>query len=112
MCHQIKILILMIGLSRVAGASHIANKPISMNVYSSSPSVILSWNNETVSSFNVYRSLTSGGAYTKINKIPIITNSYTDSTVTINNVYYYVVTAVGSTGLESAYSTQVSGSLK
>jgi len=73
---------------------------------------VLSWNSEpTATSFNVYRSLTSGGPYTKVNTTPITLDSYTDTNISINNVYYYVATAVNQYG-ESSYSSQVSASIK
>lgn len=73
-------------------------------------SVALSWNASTsvVSGYNVYRSTVSGIGYTKINFVPVPVFAYTDTTVQNGITYYYVTTAVDSTGLESAYSNQVS----
>jgi hypothetical protein len=71
-------------------------------------SVTLSWSSNTgaVSGYNVYRGTTSGGPYTEINALDPAT-TYVDDTVKGGSTYYYVVTAVGSTGAESAYSNQV-----
>lgn len=58
---------------------------------------ILSW--DTVigaETYNVKRSLTSGGPYTTIANVTSV--SYTDSTVTNGTTYYYVVSALSSTG--------------
>ena len=68
----------------------------------------LNWtaSTSTVSGYNVYRSTTSGGSYTKINSGLVTTVSYVDSTVQNGMTYYYVTTAVDSGGNESAYSNQ------
>jgi fibronectin type 3 domain-containing protein len=50
----------------------------------------------------------SGGPYSKINSSLVTTLSYTDSTVQSGTTYYYVTTAVDSSGDESVYSNEVS----
>ena len=72
-------------------------------------SVGLSWNasnSQDVIGYNVYRSLTSGGPYSKINSVLDPSTDYTDMTVISGNTYYYVATAVNSSDEESAYSNQ------
>jgi len=71
-------------------------------------SVSLSWDasSSQVSGYNVYRGGKNGGPYTKIDTLDSNT-SYTDSTVASGNTYYYVTTAVNSSGQESSYSNQV-----
>lgn len=71
-------------------------------------SVGLSWNasTSTVSGYNLYRGTTNGGPYSKINSGLITTLSYTDTSVSSGNTYYYVSTAVDSSGNESVYSDQ------
>jgi fibronectin type 3 domain-containing protein len=73
-------------------------------------SVSLSWtaSTSTVSGYNVYRSTVSGGSYTKINSSLVAVLSYTDSTVQSGTTYYYVTTAVDSTGAESVFSNEAS----
>jgi hypothetical protein len=73
-------------------------------------SVALSWNasTSTVSGYNIYRGTLSGGSYLRINSSLVAALSYTDSTVQNTTTYYYVTTAVDSTGTESVYSNQVS----
>ncbi|HVS88296.1 MAG TPA: carboxypeptidase regulatory-like domain-containing protein [Candidatus Acidoferrum sp.] len=73
-------------------------------------SVALAWNASTsvVSSYNVYRSAVSGTGYIKISSTFGTVVSYTDTTVQNGTTYYYVTTAVDSTGIESVYSNQVS----
>ncbi len=73
-------------------------------------SVALSWNASTsvVTGYNVYRSTVSGTGYTRINSALVSVLAYTDATVQGGTTYYYVTTAMDSTGMESAYSNQVS----
>jgi fibronectin type 3 domain-containing protein len=60
--------------------------------------------------FNVYRSLTATGLDTKLNSttIPLATLSYQDTTGNGGTLYFYVVTAVDISGIESVNSPQVS----
>jgi Abnormal spindle-like microcephaly-assoc'd, ASPM-SPD-2-Hydin/Immunoglobulin domain/Protein of unknown function (DUF1573) len=76
-------------------------------------SVALSWtaSTSTVSGYNVYRGTASGGPYTKINSSLVATLNYTDSTVQSSTTYYYVTTAVDSSGDESVYSNEVPASI-
>jgi fibronectin type 3 domain-containing protein len=55
----------------------------------------------------VYRSTVSGNDYVKINSSPISGLGYVDGTLLDGTTYYYVLTAVDSSGAESGYSTQV-----
>jgi Abnormal spindle-like microcephaly-assoc'd, ASPM-SPD-2-Hydin len=57
--------------------------------------------------YNVYRGTQSGGPYTMINTSLDGTTSYSDSTVTSGQTYYYVATSVNSNSDESPYSNQV-----
>lgn len=62
----------------------------------------------TLQGYNVYRSTVSGGPYTKIS--PILATStllFTDTTPVSGKQYFYVVTAVDTSGAESSASTQV-----
>jgi hypothetical protein len=73
-------------------------------------SVALTWNASTSGSvvgYNVYRGTVSGGPYAQINTALDATTSDTDTTVQGGQTYYYVVTAMDSTGGESGYSNQV-----
>lgn len=76
-------------------------------------SVTLSWtaSASTVSGYNVYRGTVSGGPYTQINSVLEASSSYVDNTVASGTTYFYVVTAVDSSGAESAFSNQVSVSV-
>jgi Abnormal spindle-like microcephaly-assoc'd, ASPM-SPD-2-Hydin/Protein of unknown function (DUF1573) len=71
-------------------------------------SVQLSWiaSTSTVAGYNVYRSTTSGSGYAKINSAVVASVAYDDTTVQSGTTYYYVVTAVDSSGDESTDSNQ------
>jgi hypothetical protein len=92
--------------------------------------VLLSWNGATdcngnpVAGYNLYRSTTPGGPYTKVNTSLITGRQYDDtsvsSTMAQNNInssssaasgttYYYVVTSVDAQGDESVHSQETSG---
>jgi hypothetical protein len=74
---------------------------------SSQHAVSLSWNRSTstVAHYNVYRSGTSGGPYTRIASVS--GTFYKDTSVQAGRSYYYVTTAVSSSGKESSHSNQV-----
>ncbi|MGH9736862.1 MAG: choice-of-anchor D domain-containing protein [Candidatus Acidiferrales bacterium] len=80
-----------------------------------SHSVSLSWVASTSSDvvgYTVYRGTVSG-SYSKITSAPIGNTSYSDTTVQSgqNITYYYVVTAVDSTGAESTDSNEVTATI-
>jgi hypothetical protein len=68
-------------------------------------------NSSNVTGYNVYRSSSSGGPYSKLNSVLVTSPNYVDSTVVAAQTYYYVGTSVDSSGVESAYSNQVSGTI-
>jgi hypothetical protein len=70
--------------------------------------VTVSWNASTsqVSGYNIYRGV-STSSYAKLNSALNPNTTFTDSSVTGGQTYYYVATAVNSAGKESAYSTPV-----
>lgn len=76
--------------------------------------VMLSWTSSTspnVIGHNVYRGTSSGGPYGKINSALVAGTTYTDGTVASGQTYFYVVTAVNNSSLESNYSNQASASI-
>ena len=78
-----------------------------------SHSVTLTWtaSTSTVSGYNVYRSAVSGGPYTKLTSAPIAATTYMDTTVQSGQTYFYVVTSVDSSALESVNSAEVSATI-
>jgi glycosidase len=67
--------------------------------------VVLNWNGSGAG-YNVYRSLVSGGGYTRI-ATDTLTTVFTDTTVKNGTLYYYVVTALDTGLQESAHSNEV-----
>jgi len=57
---------------------------------------------------NFYRGTVSGGPYVKLNATPTTTCAYTDTTGTGGTTYFYVATAVDSSGSESVFSNESS----
>jgi hypothetical protein len=74
-----------------------------------SHTVNLSWNasgSQGVIGYNVYRSEISGGPYYRINSSLDPNTVYADMYVLDGDTYYYVATAVNSSGQESVYSNE------
>ncbi len=89
-----------------------STKSASATVTVSAPiqhTVNLSWTDSStgIAGYRVYRGGQPGGPYTLLNSTLLSTISYSDSTVQSGQAYYYVTTAVSTTGMESAYSNQV-----
>ena len=72
-------------------------------------SVTLSWNPDSspVAGYNVYRGSASAGPFSRINSALDVTTGFNDANVQSGQTYYYAVTAVNSSGLESGYSNSV-----
>ncbi len=70
--------------------------------------VDLSWTASIspVIGYNIYRSNTSGGPYSKLNSTLNSSTSYSDSSVLSGYTYYYVTTAVDAQLNESVYSNE------
>jgi IPT/TIG domain len=70
--------------------------------------VSLTWTDSLsgVSGFNVYRSSTSGGPYTRVNSTILSSTLFTDNNVQTGQTYFYVTTAVNNSNVESVYSNQ------
>lgn len=77
--------------------------------------VLLHWkeNREPdLAGYNVYRSTIPGSGYQKINHFLITEHEYIDEQVVKARTYYYVVTAVNTSGGESGYSNEVKVTIK
>jgi hypothetical protein len=74
----------------------------------SSPRVLLTWNasSSPVVGYYVYRSTVSGGPYAVQTTSAIAALNFTDTSVGAGTTYYYVVTSIDTSGVESAYSNQ------
>ncbi|MBZ5579176.1 MAG: hypothetical protein LAP40_21660 [Acidobacteriia bacterium] len=74
-------------------------------------SIALNWaasSSSGVSGYNIYRSTTSGGPYTKVNSSLVAGTTYYDVSVSAGVTYYYVATAVDGSGHESLKGTETS----
>lgn len=74
----------------------------------SAHSVTLTWQDSGASivGFNIYRGMAHGGPYQKINSVLEAATNYIDYLVSSGKTYYYVTTAVSSSGQESGYSNE------
>lgn len=76
-------------------------------------SVTLNWtaSPSSISGYHIYRGTVSGGPYTLLNPTLNSGVSYVDSTVASGGQYFYVATAVDSSGLESPFSNEASATI-
>jgi hypothetical protein len=92
-------------------------RPTGLWIRSTSGGVTLSWseatdcNGEAVSGYNVFRSTTPGGDYTRINPSLLTQPEFRDETAAVGTTYCYVVTSVDADEDESVWSQGVSGAL-
>jgi ABC-type transport system involved in cytochrome c biogenesis permease subunit len=72
-------------------------------------SVSLTWKASTssVAGYNIYRGTKTGGPYAKLNSATDTGTVYMDGTVKAGATYFYVATALSSSGMESATSNEV-----
>jgi IPT/TIG domain/Abnormal spindle-like microcephaly-assoc'd, ASPM-SPD-2-Hydin/Immunoglobulin I-set domain len=105
-------------IGSVLVASNASNSPDAIALSGTGVAVVnhsatLSWTASisAVIGYNTYSSKTSGGPYTKLTSTPNAGTSYTDSTVQAGATYYYVVTSVNSSGMESVYSNETSATI-
>ncbi len=71
----------------------------------------LDWNDNAepdLAGYNVYRSPTQGGPYTKTNAVLVSTSAYTDTGLSNGTAYYYVVTALDDCANETGDSNEAS----
>ena len=99
----------------VSVASNATNSPDTISLSGTGVAVVnhsvaLTWSpsTSTVTGYNTYSSTQSGGPYTKMTSTPVAGTSYTDTAVQAGKTYYFVVTSVNSSNMESAYSAEAS----
>ena len=102
----------------VTVTSNATNSPVNISLSGSGVqvaqnSVVLTWSPSpsSVAGYNIYRSTVSGGPYSILNSSLNVPTTFTDSNVQAGQTYYYVVTAVNSSNVESAYSNVVSATI-
>ena len=96
--------------------SNAANSPINIplsgtgTAATAQHTVALTWDrsSSSVTGYFVYRGSKPSGPFAQLNSSPESSPSYSDSTVSSGQVYYYYVTAVDSSNIQSADSNEVS----
>jgi hypothetical protein len=86
--------------------------PTGIAVASGDGELDVDWNangESDLAGYNIYRSTSSGGTYTKLNGGVLGINAYIDPSVTNGTTYWYKVSAVDDSGNESALSGSASG---
>src|SRR5277367_312490 len=83
---------------------------ITSNAANSQHAVALTWDrsSSSVTGYFVYRGSKPSGPFAQLNSSPESSPSYSDGTVSSGQVYYYFVTAVDSSNIQSADSNEVS----
>ena len=85
--------------------------PTGISAVAGDTQVDLGWNSNPeadIDGYNVYRSTTSGGPYSQLSVALLTSPNYTDLSVSNDTTYWYVVTAVNTSGLESNPGSEVS----
>jgi hypothetical protein len=97
------------GVCNVLVVQRVTSAALSGTCMVGAHSVTLNWTASTssnVTGYHVYRSTSATGPYTRLTPSPVAGTTYLDSTVQASLTYYYVATAVDSSGAESTYSNQ------
>jgi fibronectin type 3 domain-containing protein len=87
------------------------NNPAGLIASGGPEQISLDWNDNTdddIWTYNVYRSLTSGANYIKVNSEPVYGSEYVDEDLYGGGEYFYVVTALDYGSNESGYSNESS----
>jgi len=94
---------------------HISEQTYTVQVQQPNYAVVLNWNASTspdIAGYNVYRSTSSAGPYSKINSEGLVASTtYSDATVATGAIYYYATTAVNCSNEESSYSNQIAAEI-
>jgi hypothetical protein len=93
-------------------------RPEGLRAQGNGNAVDLSWDEATdcnggaVSGYNIYRSITPGGNYLKVNTSLITETQYDETSGQSGTTYYYTVTSVDADGDESANSQEASAGMQ
>ena len=77
-------------------------------------SITLQWDSNTepdLAGYNIYRSTSSGAGYIQLNPSLTSATSFEDTAVETGSVYYYVVTAVNTSQMESSFSNEIASNV-
>lgn len=105
---MLRAFVLTLALLAFAGGARAQNKSSRPYAIVVGHVVNISWNASTSLSvtYNIYVGGTSGGPYTKIGNTASL--QFKDLNATAGNTYFYVITALNSSGEESVFSREVS----
>src|SRR5579863_5591565 len=95
--------------SNLAAVGGLSANPAQSNI-DSAHDVTLNWNasiSTGVIGYNVYRRDASGGPYAKVNSSVVTVTTYNDNAVQPGQTYFYVVTSISVSDVESSYSNEV-----
>ncbi len=85
----------------------VASWVVYRSLFNALPAVHLTWAAQSDAvGYNVYRAIRPHGEFLRAPGSPVIGTGYTDTAVISGLTYYYVITAVGTTGLESNRSRE------
>lgn len=79
-------------------------------LFADSRSAQLEWdpNSESdIAGYNIYLATGTEGSLVQLNSDPVPSTTFTDNTLSTHQIYYFAVTAVNTSGLESDFSDQV-----
>lgn len=95
--------------TQVSATTNTVTSPRNLAAIGGEQQVLLTWTPVFGNGYNVYRSATLTGTYSKINTLAIVTpNAYIDTGLTNGTTYYYKITFVNTSGVESAQTSAVS----
>ena len=95
----------------------VPRRPTGLAAEVQAANISLTWQGATdcdgsaVTGYNLYRSATAGGAYSKVNSSLLTETSYEDTTCDAGTTYYYVARSMDADGLESVETLEVSATL-
>lgn len=103
---KLRLIAVLFALAALSGAAGAQDKSTKVFTLAVNNTVVLTWDASTtagVTQYNIYRGTLSGGPYSLIGSDNAL--DFTDLTAGAGT-WFYVVTAVGSNGVESVYSNQ------
>jgi len=98
------------GVGKIGGDITSPATPTGLTATAGYATVVLDWNDNNEpdrAGYNVYRSTSSPGGYSKLNGSLLSDSNYVDNTVPHDTTYYYVVKAVDTNSNESNPSDEV-----
>jgi len=95
----------------VSTTTNTVSSPRNLTVTPGEKQTLLTWTPVGGKGYNLYRSTSAAGTYSKINGTALVTpNGYLDPNLVNGTAYYYKVAFVNTSGVESSQSSPVSAS--